>query len=159
MAGNRRHGNVFNYRDHTVESRPPAHPEGTARGDLARRDDTLAAGLVKMYMSQGAPWALENSAGYLWRREYMECINSMRRQVSYCAYWSKAEEAGGRFQKHTHLWTNKASWEPIGSTGTGRCKAHGRHDSLQDTKSERLRCRVPEALVVEWMRAPLALMI
>lgn len=152
-AGNERDGFTYNYRDHSVSSRPPAHPEGNARGDTARRDDVMAAGLVRMYTTQDKPWALENPAAYLWRQSYMEEINALKRQVSYCAYWSREEKAVGNFQKHTHIWTSKVHWKSIGRTGTGRCVGHREHDSLQDTKSQQVRCRVPESLVTEWLVA------
>jgi len=158
-AGNERESGSFNYRDHSQASRPPAHPEGSARGDLARGDDALAYGLVKMYMNQGAPWMLENPAGYLYKREYMREVEWLRRQVSYCAYWSKGERKAGNFQKHTHLWTNRVYWNPEGDTGTGRCKGHNDHVSLQEVKSQEVRCRVPEALVLEWLRSHPALLI
>ena len=158
-AGNKRDGKSFNYRDHETECRPPAHPEGSARGDLARRDDRLAGGLVKMYTGQPVPWALENPAGYLWRRQDMEQVNQMRQQVSYCAYWSSAERSEGNFQKHTHIWTSKLKWEPKGNTGTGRCVGHREHDNLQQTKSASCRSRVPEELVLEWLRTPTTMLI
>ena len=154
-AGNKRDGMSHNYREGTGAT--PAHPIGSAKGDLARTDDWLAEGLMNVYASlRNTPtqWVLENPAGYLCRRGYMEWASGHRQQVSYCAYWSAEErEEGLNFQKHTHIWTSVSKWKPTGTTGNGRCKGHKSHDNLQGTKDLRLRCRVPKALVLEWIQA------
>ena len=39
----------------------------------------------------------------------------VRRQVDYCAFRHM-------YMKLTHIWTNMLSWQPRGTTGTGRCE-------------------------------------
>jgi len=63
-------------------------------------------------------WMVENPAGGLARRPYMQ--DWMREAlvvmhlVDYCAY-------GHYIQKPTHIWTTLAQWVPTGSTGNARC--------------------------------------
>ncbi len=93
---NKRGGKSWNYRDHEKQDRPPAHPEGNARGDEARADDLIAEGMVQMLTTQGEPWAMENPAAYLQCQNYMKQIQHLKKQVSYCAYREKEDVEGGR---------------------------------------------------------------
>jgi hypothetical protein len=153
---NKRKGKSSNYRDHGKDHRPPAHGAGTARGDEARQDDVIASSMIRMLMMQDKDWAMENPAAYLQAQTYMRAggVERLKRHVSYCAYWEETDRRRKQaFQKHSNVWTNKLRWQPKGTTGTGRCKGHGKHDSLQDWKDMRVRCRVPRGLVAEWLGA------
>jgi hypothetical protein len=151
---NKRNGRSLNYRDHDQDHCPPAHGEGSARGDEARQDDQIASGMLQALEAQDKPWAMENPAAYLQVQTYMQQAKSKKRQVSYCAYWEASDvDTGQAFQKHSNVWTNKQGWEPKGTTGTGRCRGHGKHDSLQEQKNMRVRSRVPKGLVAEWLAA------
>lgn len=154
----------FNFRVHEEGgSRPPAHPEGNWRGDAAVEGDRLSRALL-LALKGEACWAIENPLGYLrfrpWYRE-LEAEGLLQR-VDYCAYWSEEEAAGMLgFQKQSCVWT-AVQWRPCGSTGEGVCggmcgvgweeEGQWRHHPLQG-HSRRDKCRVPAALVREWLRA------
>lgn len=169
-ASNRRMCNAtqelqeFNFRVHTEGgSRPPAHPEGNWRGDAAVVGDKLSRALLLALRGEEC-WAIENPLGYLRYRPWYQGLEAegLLQRVDYCAYWSREEAAGELgFQKQSCVWT-AVQWRPCGSTGEGVCggacevgwneEGQWRHHPLQG-HSRRDKCRVPAALVREWLRA------
>ena len=148
-----------NFRDKKGD---PAHPEGNWRGDVAREGDLLSSRILAVLRKE-ARWALENPMGALRARDWMLVVEALAHRVDYCAYWTAEERAGGKgYQKQSVVWTD-VDWHPSGTTGTGvcggkcECRRQGRegmrHDRLEDQKRAEVKCRVPQRLVGEWLRA------
>ena len=119
---NKRKGKDWQYRDHGKVHRPPMHPEGTKKGDLAREHDDLTTKMANLCSSVKIPWYIENPEAYLRYRTQMQHL-PLPRTVHYCAYWTAAEAKLWKpIQKPTNIWTNVTAWVPRGSTGTGKCQ-------------------------------------
>jgi hypothetical protein len=139
--------------------RPPRHPEGTEKGDLAREHDDITTKMASVQLSMGGTikWYVENPEAYLQYRPQMAQLGEPR-TVHYCAYWSRAEALEWRpIRKPTHIWTNAATWRPKGSTGTGLCEhrcqyrdKEGKHRKMEGKGEAWQKARMPAALVREW---------
>jgi hypothetical protein len=161
---NKRHGMNYQYRDHSaldaegLAYRPPMHPEGTKRGDLAREHDDISMKLALLCKETELMWYIENPEAYLKYRPHMRSLEGYLRKVHYCAYWTAAEARQWRpIQKPTNLWTNAWQWAPKGQTGTGLCGGRcrwrdkeGNHKKLEGTGTAWQRSRMPSKLVEEW---------
>ena len=159
VTGQRRQ---WNFRVRSDPEKAPAHPEGNWRGDAAREGDRLSTFLLRALRGE-AIWAVENPLALLRDRPTYKSIEDLLHRVDYCAYWTEEERVGKKgYQKMTCVWT-AVEWEPEGSTGTGRCMdececgwredGQWHHHGMQDQKSKQVKCRVPERLVLEWLRA------
>jgi hypothetical protein len=164
-ASNERQGHWWNYRNHSDDSKPPQHEEGTKKGDLARAHDWLAEGMMRAYTRVGTrmPWLMENPEAHLQCRPYMREVKGCKRTVHYCAYWNESEaRTGPTCRKATNLWTNVQEWTSKGSTGTGKCGMRCKwgwrsdkgwvHQALQGA-TVAVKQRTPKALMAEWMEA------
>ena len=105
-----------NYRDHTPgNNRPPRvsrFPNDPYRA-LALLHDRLVRSLVASLLTCGLSWVIENPAGSLARRPYMEKAG-LYTLVHYCAF------VGSYFHKPTHLWNStKAEMSLEGFAGHG----------------------------------------
>ena len=95
----------------------------TYYGDMARRGDRLVAGSIAAVRSlaPGVIWMIENPAGSLRKRHYMQKMVKWMHTINYCVY-------GGLTWKETNIWTN-AKWKPKGTKGgdgEGKCNSKGR---------------------------------
>ena len=59
---NKRRGHRWEYRNHSAETpkRPPLHPEGTKKGDLAREHDDITTKMANLCASSKLKWYVEN---------------------------------------------------------------------------------------------------
>jgi hypothetical protein len=136
------------------------HPEGTKRGDLARKHDRLAAGMVTAVMRTERPWIIENPEAYLRMQSYMSTLDKPR-VVHYCQYWTPAEARSYKpIKKPTTIWTNVHVWTPMGDSGTGLCcncqfidPRTGRHPPMEGSGTRAQKGRHPERLIQEWFSA------
>jgi hypothetical protein len=162
-ASNKRKEKLWNYRDQSVNERPPQHPEGTQKGDLARSHDWIACGTFTICSELGTAYLIENPEAYLRYREFTHLLAGLRRTVHYCAYWTAEEAAEApACKKPTNIWTNVMTWDSQGSTQNGKCNAQCQwgwrrghywvHHQLQDQEVV-TRGRVPVKLMEEWMEA------
>ena len=158
------------YRDHRHRSgmRPPLREGGklTEKGRLAAAHDKMVQLWLEVaweWQTKGVRWALENPVGSLVRRPYMRAMDGYIRQVDYCAY-------GRDDMKPTNIWTSVSGWNPVGTTGTGKCLGKGRCLAMQGSRHKRSvtggrkakavgqgaqasKSEVPEMLLLEWARA------
>jgi hypothetical protein len=157
---NKRRGCNWQYRDHGKLHRPPMHPAGTKKGDLAREHDDLTTKMANLCSRVVTPWYIENPEAYLRYRTQMQQLPTPK-TVHYCAYWTTEEANLWRpIQKPTNIWTNVTAWDPRGSTGTGKCQqrcryrdSKGRHQKLEGPGMQWLKSRMPAAIVKEWAQA------
>ena len=115
------------YRDpRDPERAPRAGPSSCPYRMKAIEHDSLVKAILQgIEAARKCGWqfsyTLENPRASLRRRPYMNCerwsswMQATRKVVDYCSY-------GLPYRKTSDLWTSLSSWEPKGSTGSGRCE-------------------------------------
>jgi hypothetical protein len=161
-----------------VDRGKPQHPQGTAKGELARDSDRLNVSTMTMMTRTGwtRGWMVENPRGKMRDQQYMQQWRHHMTDLDYCRLWTAAERAEGyQWQKPSQVWTGDMEgnrWMPAPALCQKECKCadwvleQGRwrwvhRASLEELTEmvkktgqtrEQLKCTYPENLVRGWLR-------